>query len=123
MSIISSFKFKTKNIPEVTPPATPPVAKGHSSGRKAQPVDQIAFDNAIATINTRLDNSNLLMRAVILALGICFLSLFYGYWQFASTSYNDYSQRVKELNDQRYLFQQGQIDFLMKIGTMSANNK
>ena len=110
---------------ENKPPASlPPEPKGSSvstSNQKgAKYVQQEALDQALLNINTRLDSSNLIMTILIGALVICFITLFYGYWQFATTSYNNFSQRIKELNDQRYQFQQTEIEFLQKIATTSS---
>ncbi|SRR5258706_541137 len=96
----------TDNARKINRPASPPPQTPHAAEKNisnpGEPVTQVAFDLKMEVINARLDNSNLIMIGLLIVLGICFLTLFYGYWQFASTSFNDYSQRVKELNDQRY---------------------
>ena len=90
------------NTPPTNPPATPKGRVEKTTANKGKKVEQVAFDQAIELINLRLDISHFLTSALLFALIICFIALFFGYWQFASTSFNDYSQKVKELNDQRY---------------------
>ena len=120
-SIKKLFRIKVKNTPDNIPPATPQTTVDHTPIGKGQKVDRIAFENTVAIINARLDSSDLLMRIVILALIICFITLLFGYIQFASTSFNDYSLKVKELQDDRYDLIQERLNFLENnISTQSA---
>lgn len=95
------FKPTIINKPD-NPPPNVPQGKQEKTLDTGKPVQQEAFDQAMTIIKSRLDSSNYLMVGVLLVLAICFLTLFYGYWQFSSTSFNDYSQKLKELNDDRY---------------------
>jgi len=95
------FGIKTINTPDTPPPPTPS-GETNPTSNHGKKVGLIAFDNAMSLIDMRINNSNRLMVAVIIVLAICFLSLYFNYIQFTSTSFNDYSQKVKELNDQRY---------------------
>lgn len=109
------------NTPPTSPPATPH-ADERNINYSGEPVTQVAFDLKMEIVNARIHNSNLLMIGVLIALAICFITLWFGYWQFASTSFNDYSQKVKELNDNRYNFLQDRMNFLEgKTATSSAH--
>lgn len=99
------------NKPSKKPPATP-IADEKNLENSGEPVTQLAFDLKMQIINARLDNSNLLMIGLLIVLAVCFITLFYGYWQFASTSYNDYSQKIKELNEDKYNFLEMRIQEL-----------
>lgn len=117
----------TINTPSTPPPHTP-----HPDERNindpGEPVGQVAFDMKVseieakmAAINKRIDLSYALMIGLLVVLAICFITLFYGYWQFAATSYNDYTQKSKELNDDRYNLLQEKMNFLeSKISTQSG---
>lgn len=110
------------NVPDVPPPKVPKGTKEKPS-TEGKPVQQEIFDQAVAYINQRLDASNWIMGIAIVALVICFITLFLQYLQFESVSFNDYSNKVKELNDQRYQFLENRIVNLEKMSTPSAGTK
>lgn len=103
MSNILSILFgPKKNVPEETPPRVPEGKKiKENSKEKGTYLTEFAFNAKWQIMEERMQNSNLIITVAIGALFICFLALFYGYWQFAASSFNDYSARVKELNDGR----------------------
>lgn len=108
------------NIPATPSPEIPPPDERNIANPGAL-VTQVAFDLKMEVINGRLNNSNYLLIGVLVALAICFITLFFGYWQFAATSYNDYSQKVKELNDERWSILQDKVSSLeAKLETKSA---
>lgn len=115
------------NTPPSPPPATPH-ADERNINYSGEPVTQVAFDMRMEVVNSRMDgmssrleSTNLLMIGVLIVLAICFLTLFYGYWQFDSTSRDGYAQKSKELNDDRYNLLKDRLDFLeSKIATQSA---
>lgn len=92
---------RKKNIPDTLPPTTPNI-KGRNPRDKGIYITEFVFNLKMETIEGRLKNSNIILTVAFIALIICFLTLFFGYWQFASSSYNEYSQRIKELNDNRF---------------------
>lgn len=120
--MLTPFNFFLKpklNILEKTSPVIPPVKKG-GKVEEGLYLTKLAFNAKWQIMEERLGNTNLFLTVAFGALFICFITLLYGYWQFAITSYNDYSQRVKELSDQRYQFQQVEIELLLKVATVSG---
>lgn len=111
-----------KNIPEQAPPSIP-------SGKKIAYKDggtyltEYAFNVKWQIVEERMKNTNVILTVAIGALLICFLTLFYGYWQFASASYTDYSNKVKELNDQKYQFLENRVINLEKTSTSRSGTK
>lgn len=116
------FKRETVNKP---PPSLPNEPKGASAPPKKQKgvkyVQQEALDQALLLINARLDSSDSIMKVVIVALAITFIALLFSYLQFASVSLNDYRDKVKELNDDRYkIFDNRLKDIEIKTATKSG---
>lgn len=93
-------KARINKLPKSTPNIPP--ASENNVPSAGESVTQVAFDQKMQIINARLDTSNVLLIGVVVVLAICFITLMYGYFQFAGTSFNDYSSKVKELNDDRY---------------------
>ena len=89
------------NQPSSTPPLTP-VPDERNVDETGQSVSQLAFDSKISIIEAQLKNSGNMILAVIVVLIVAFITLFFNYYQFTSTSYNEYSQRIKEMNDDRF---------------------
>lgn len=110
-----------KNTPEETPP---PIPTGRKIIKKDKGIylTEYVFNVKWQIMEERMSNTNTILTVAIGALVICFITLFYGYWQFASVSLNDYRDKVKELNDERYQLLKNQIMDLEKISTPSANN-
>ncbi len=105
--------FKKANSPPGVVPAVPHANKNNVTN-PGELVTQIAFEQKMAAIDARLNTSNQILLAVIIVLVVCFVTLFYGYWQFTATSYSDYSGKVDQLNKDRYTFLQERINLLQK---------
>lgn len=94
--------FKPKlNKPDKPPPAEPPAEKGKPQ-KGGTYLPEYVFNVKWQIMEERLKNTNVIMVVAIAALVICFITLFFEYQQFIATSFNDYSAKVKELNDERY---------------------
>lgn len=100
------------NKPTKAPPKFPKAVPNTPDSGK--PVLQEAFDQAMDLIESKLNISNYLIIGVIVALTICFISVFYGYWQFVWTVNNSYTQTVKEFNDEKYKILLNRIENIEK---------
>lgn len=115
------FHRQPINTPPKTPPDTPKVEqKKDNIGKEGELIQDEATRNALALVNQRLDTNDAILKGIVFITILSFIALLFGYFQFASTSLNDYSQRVRELKEQKFQFQQAQIDFLLKIATSGA---
>lgn len=113
------FSKRTLNTPPTTPPTTPE-AEEVEIQEEGIYLTQYSFNIKWKIIEERMKTTNIILVGTVLVLFICFLTLFYGYWQFTSVSLSDYSQKVKDLNDQKFQFQQTEIDLLLKTSTTSG---
>ncbi|OGD79875.1 hypothetical protein A2368_03120 [Candidatus Collierbacteria bacterium RIFOXYB1_FULL_49_13] len=104
MSLLSTLTGTPaiKNKPNTKVPGKPKPEK-QGVNDPGQMVSQLAFNSEISIIKSKIDTFNNLIVAVIFVLAVCFIGLFFNYYQFSSASYNEYSQRVKELSDEKYL--------------------
>lgn len=107
------------NIPPTNAPPEP-VSEGQTSD-PGELVTKIALEQKMEIVHERLRTHDTLIIGVIFVLAICFVTLFYGYWQFASTNFSDYRNAVNNLNDSRYQTQQSEIDVLLRIATSSGS--
>lgn len=121
-NLLSFFSKPRLNIPEKDPPAKPTEEKGKPKSGGTY-LTEYAFNVKWQIMEERMNNVIVIITVAIAALVICFITLWFGYWQFASTSFNDYAQKAKDLNDQRYQFQQNEIDYLQRIASSSAKLK
>lgn len=122
--MLNPFKIFLRPRLNTPPNAPPPIPTGEKVSKTEEEkgiyLTQYSFNIQWQIMEERMNTTNIVLLVSFFALLICFATLFYGYWQFASTSFNDYSNKVDDLNDQRYLLMQQQIDFLSEIATPSA---
>lgn len=113
--------FPQKNPP---PASVLPEPKGEtvqSKPRGAKYVKQEALDSAILLVQTKIDTAYIIMGVVIIALTICFITLFFEYQGFIAQSFNEYNNQVRELrNEKDSLFNLHLLDLENKVGTTSG---
>jgi hypothetical protein len=113
LSVLKSLFSKTNTPPSVppsVPPSIPPSKKGKTND--GTPLPEYVFNVKWQIMEERMNTTNLVLTVGFVGLAIAFVALFYNYYQFASTSFNDYNNRLKELNDQRFELLQKEIDRL-----------
>jgi len=111
------FHRTTVNTPPETPPQTPIAKSGGRQTKGGIWLSDYEFRVKWQIMEEKMNTVYVFIAVVVIALFACLIGLYFDYKQFQTNSYNEYSQKLKDLNDERYQLQQEQINSLLKTPT------